>query len=321
MTAFRRAIPALLISIVALAQPAHSRELFDDEKPPAFSMGQSIYSDDTMGGYQIYAGNGMWQFENASIGWSGGRADSIPMGVLRMTRWEGDQIAAVQTLVTNIRGNNGAYWSGNPCEGEHLTKRNRGRGRFDDCMRIDVVSLNVQYKTQTFLRVYTVQSNTGGRYYEASMQISAAYLGFPGTGLADWDSAAVQVDPAKSEALAKLTRWAELYQEAAAEQMAYRKPADTFAAVPPLRDLRPAGAPPLHGSFPVPRVNSGASYVFCETTKSMVREAPGSCPAVAPDPAVPMIQIVKERSASYVYCESSKSMVMEGAGDCPKPKR
>lgn len=321
MTAFRRAIPALLISIVALAQPAHSRELFDDEKPPAFSTGQSIYSDDTMGGYQIYAGNGMWQFQDASISWSGGRADSIPMGVLHMTRWEGDQLAAVQTLVTNIRGNNGAYWSGNPCEGEHLVMRNRGRGRFDDCMRIDVVPVTVRATSHAFLRIHTVQTNTAGRYYEAIVQISAAYLGFPGSSPADWGSAVVQADPAKAEALAKLTRWAQAYQDAAAEQMAYRKPADTFAAVPPLRDLRPAGAPPLHSSFPVPRVNSGASYVFCETTKSMVREAPGSCPATAPGPAVPVIQIVKERSASYVYCESSKSMVMEGTDDCPKPKR
>jgi len=91
------AVRFLRAQCLAQGQVAHSRELFDDDKPPTFSAGQSIYGDDTIGNYQLYAGNGYWQFEDASISWSGGRADSIPMGVLRLTRWEGDEIVAAQT--------------------------------------------------------------------------------------------------------------------------------------------------------------------------------------------------------------------------------
>lgn len=272
MTAFRWGFPALLIAFCALAPPAYSRELFDEEKPPTLTAGQAIQIDDTIGNYQIYAGNGAWQFERASIGWSGGRADSIPMGLLQMVRWEGAQIVAAQTIVANIRSNNGAYWSGAPCDGEHLAKRNRARGRYDDCMHIDVTSVTVGSRPETFLRVSTVQSNTAGRYYEATMLISAAYLGFPGSSTADWDGLAVKADTAKTQALARLNSWAELYQDAAAAQMNYRKPADAFAAVPKLKELRPVEAPMIQ----IVKDRS-AAYVFCESSKRMVMEGTDDC--------------------------------------------
>lgn len=193
------------------------------------------------------------------------------MGLLQMVRWEGAQIVAAQTIVANIRSNNGAYWSGAPCDGEYLAKRNRARGRYDDCMRIDVTSVTVGAKPETFLQVSTVQSNTAGRYYEATMLISAAYLGFKGSSVADWSNPAVQADPAKTQALSRLSAWAELYQDAAAAQMGYRKPADAFVAVPQLKELRPAEAPMIQ----IVKDRS-VSYVFCESSKNMVME--GDCP-------------------------------------------
>jgi hypothetical protein len=319
VTAFRLAIPALLISLLSFAHEASSRELFEEEKPPVFSIGQSIYSDDTLGNYQIYAGNGMWQFESASVSWSGGRADSIPIGVLRMTRWEGGEIIAAQTIVANIRANNGAFWSGSPCEGENLAKRNRGRGRYDDCMRIGATTITVGSTPEIFLQVDTVQSNAGGRYYAATLLINTTYLGFNGGTVADWSSATVQADPAKAQAIAKLTSWAERYQDAAAAQMDYRKPADTFAAVPKLSELRPADAAPLRNSLLAPVVQGrSASYVFCESSQSMVLEGAGDCPAIgAGGKPVARAAAKKGKSASYVFCESSKSMVLEDANNCP----
>lgn len=319
MTAFRLAIPALLISFLSFAQEASSRELFEDEKPPVFSIGQSIYGEDTLGNYQIYAGNGMWQFENASVSWSGGRADSIPMGVLRMTRWEGDEIIAAQTVVANIRANNGAFWSGSPCDGENLAQRNRGRGRYDDCMRIGATTITVGFIPQIFLQVDTVQSNSGGRYYAATILINTSYLGFNGSTAADWSASTVQSDPAKAQAIAKLTSWAEHYQDAAAAQMNYKKPLDAFAAVPKLRELRPADAAPLRSSFLASVVQGrSASYVFCESSQSMVLEGAGDCPAMGAG-GQPTARVVatKNKSASYVFCESSKSMVLEDADNCP----
>jgi len=70
-----RYVYALLISVLCTTPYAHSRELFEGSKPPAFARGQTINADDQIGGYQIYGGNGTWQFEDASISSSTGGAE------------------------------------------------------------------------------------------------------------------------------------------------------------------------------------------------------------------------------------------------------
>ncbi|WP_170211657.1 SHOCT domain-containing protein [Rhodoferax bucti] len=275
-----RAVLVFLFSLLGLLQGAHSRELFEGEKAPTFARGQYIYADDQIGGYQIYSGNGTWQFEDAKVSTSGGSADSIPLGVIRMTAWEAGEIAATQVIVTNLRSNNGAYWSGAPCDGESLAKRVRGRGRLDDCMTIKVDSTTVGSKQETFLVVHTVQSQTGGRYYIGTVAFNVSYLGFPGTAAPEWNKYTVQSDPAKAALLAKLQSWAELYQDAVAAQMDYRRAADTFAAVPKLKDLKPVSTPVAK---PAVVASKGASYVFCESTKSMVLEG-SECPVQAVEP-------------------------------------
>jgi len=275
------AVSIFACALLAQGPLAHSRELFDDEKVPTLTVGQSVYGDDTIGNYQLYAGNGYWQFEDASISWSGGRADSIPMGVLRLTRWEGDEIVAAQTVIANLRASNGAFWSGAPCEGDYLHTRKRGRGRYDDCMAIGVNTISVGPRQETFLNVTTVQSNSGGRYYSATVLFNVSYLGFQSSNAADWTSQTIKTDPEKASVFAKLMNWAERYQDAAAAQIDYRKPADTFAAVPKLKDVRSDKAQMETAKPRVPLVNGrSASYVFCETTKRMELEGTDACPSM-----------------------------------------
>jgi hypothetical protein len=266
---YMRAIYALLISLLCIAQSAHSREIFEGRKAPTFAREQTIYAEDQVGGYQIYAGNGTWQFEDATVSYSGGRADSIPIGVIRMTSWEAGEIVATQVIHANLGSNNGAYWSGSPCEGESLAKRNRGRGRFDDCMMIKANSITVGSKPVTFLVVTTVQSQSSGRYYYGAVAFNAAYLGFPGTVETEWNKYTVQSDAAKAALLDKLRAWAELYQDAVAAQMDYRRPPDTFAAVPMLKSLKPGLATVVK---PADTPRKGPSYVFCDSNKTMVLE-------------------------------------------------
>jgi len=271
----KRAISVLLFSTTCLAQGVHSRELFDEEKTPNFAKGQIIFATDEIGGYQIYRGNGTWQFDDARVTTSGGSADSIPIGIIRMSLWDAGNMVATQVVAANLRSNNGAYWSGSPCDGESLVKRNRGRGRYDDCMTIKVDTITVGAKQETLLVVNTVQSQAGGRYYIGNVGVNVTYLGFPGSSAVEWNKFAVESNPAKAAAIAKLQNWAELYQDAAAAQMDYRRPPDTFAAVPRLKDL-------LVASNAIPRPNvapsKGASYVFCESSKKMVLEG-GECKA------------------------------------------
>jgi len=270
MVAIRKpTISVLLLSLLGLVRGAHSRELFEDEKSPAFSRGQLIFATDQIGGYQIYRGNGTWQFEDAKVMSSGGSADTIPIGLIRMSLWDGSDIVATQFVAANLRANNGAYWTGSPCDGESLAKRNRGRGRYDDCMTIKVDTATVGAKQETFLVVNTVQSQTGGRYYIGTVGLNVASLGFPGSSAIEWNAFTVHSDPAKAAAMAKLQSWAELYQDAAAAQMDYRRPSDTFASVPRLLELL---VKPNNAQKPKVIPPKGASYVFCESSKKMVLE-------------------------------------------------
>lgn len=274
-----RAILVLLFSILGLSQNALSRELFEGENAPTFWKGEAIYSADRIGGYQIYSGNGTWQFADARVTFSSGSASSIPMGEIRMTLWEGGELSATHVVTANLRSNNGAYWNGSPCDGESLAKRNRGGGRYDDCMTIKAQSLPVDAKPQTFLMVNTVESQTGGRYYAGTVGINVAYLGFPGSSALEWSNSAVQSDPAKASVLAKLVGWAEKYQDAVAAQMDYRRPADTFSSVPKLRELKVVPAVSATTQRPAVTSAKGASFVFCESSKTMVKEGSGACHA------------------------------------------
>jgi hypothetical protein len=291
----KRAIATLLLAFFGFVQDAISRELFEGSKVPTFSRGQSIFADDQVGGYQIYGGTNAWSFEDAKVDYSGGGASSIPLGYLRMTFWEDGEIAAIQTVLANLAANSGAYWSGSPCDGESIAKRNRSRGRYDDCMTIKVESFPVGSKQETFLVVNTVQSQSGGRYYIGTVGVNVAYLGFPGSTALQWNKFAVQSDSAKKSGLAKLTSWAESYQDAAAAQMDYRRPADTFSSVPKLRELKVLETAPVTIQKPATSANKGVVYVFCESTKSMVVEGGIDCPSQPTPVADSTVKTIEKR--------------------------
>lgn len=313
--------PLALACLVAasIGAPAHAKELFVDSKAPNMVRGNPIESDDLIGGYQIYTGDGAWVFDAATINWSNGSADSIPIGQLSMGQWDKGSLLAAQSITANLRANNGAYWSGSPCQGESLGSRVRSRGRYDDCMRIHAISMPVNYVPTTFIHTHTVQSNTGGRYYAASMLINVQRLGFDGTTVADWTPAAVAANPEKAKAIEYITQWAYHYQDAAAAQMDYRRAPDTFAAVPAIRDIFPTDFNARASARTRTTVaQHSTSFTFCEATQTMVREGVESCPgtpstAPARKAATP---VQPQRSVSYVYCEATGRMEVEGSANC-----
>lgn len=317
-----RAKPLALACMVgaAIGATAHAKELFVDAKAPDMARGAPIESDDLIGGYQIYKGDGVWKFETARVDWSGGPADSIPIGSVGMGLWDKGSLVAVQYISANLRANNGAYLMGNPCQGESLVARIRSRGRYDDCMRINAISAPVNYVPTTLIQAFTVQSNTGGRYYAASVLFNVKYLGFGGTTEADWTPAAVAANPEKTKAIEYITQWAQLYQDAAAAQMDYRRAPDTFAAVPAIRDIFPADfIARASARTRTADAQRSTSFTFCEATQTMVREGVEACPGTpsasparqAAAPAQP------NRSVSYVYCEATGRMEVQGTANCP----
>jgi hypothetical protein len=308
------AIGCMLIS-------AQAKELFEGEKEPVLIAGQYINSDSTIGGYQIYQGGQRWTYHSGTLSWSGGRADSIPLGELMMSTWAPDGMIAVQSLDANLRINNGAYWSGEPCSGTHLARRNLNRGRDDNCMVVDALEVPIANQPKTFLRMRTVQSASSGRYYAASLMINADYLGADNVPSSEWTAETVQTDPKKASAFKKFYTWAERYQDAAAQQMDFRKPADTFVAVPDLRVLKAAGPKPAIDESTKAKVNNRSkSWTYCETSKSMINEADGYCPATAVEAAANPSATKNGRApnapVAYVFCEATKSMEPEGLGNC-----
>lgn len=313
---------AACLAIACISVGAQAKELFEGEKEPTLIAGQYIDSNSTVGGYQIYEGGQRWTYHSGTLSFSGGRADSIPMGEVMLSTWAPDGMIAVQSVDANLRINNGAYWSGDPCNGPHLGRRTLSRGRDDNCMIVDTLEIPIENKPKTFLRVKTVQSTSSGRYYAATLLINTDYLGADNVPSSEWTTESVQSDPKKASAFKKFYAWAERYQDAAARQMDFRKPVDTFDAVPDLRMLRAASPKPTIDESTKAMVNSRSiSWKFCETTKTMVNEADGYCPATeveaAANPAATKNGRQRVPSVAYVFCEATKTMEPENSGNCP----
>jgi len=256
-----------------------ARELFVRNKVPEFPKGEAIYPEDTVGGYPIYGGNGVWRFDSAKVDWSTGRADSIPIGSIQMSLWEDGKFSAVLSISAALQSTRSSGWSGNPCSGEHLFSRNKGRGSSDDCLIIDAVNVSVGPQQHTLLAASTVESGSDGRLYTSTVLIDAEYLGFPATTASDWSKVSVQSDTAKSATFSKVVAWAEKYQDASGLLMDWSRPKDAFNAVPKLSELKGQAQIKTQSKA---AVRTGArpevAYVFCESSRTMIEEGKQDCP-------------------------------------------
>ena len=190
-------LASVCMALAFIGAPSHAKELFVDGKAPDMLRGSPIEYDDLIGGYQIYKGDGFWKLVTAEVDWSRGSADSIPIGYVRMAQGDDNTIVAIQTVTANLRSNNGAYWSGEPCKGESLASRIRSRGRFDDCMRMDAVSMPVGNPASpsfesTRCNPIPVAAITPRAYWSTQ-----STLGFSDTSVADWTPSVVASDPRK----------------------------------------------------------------------------------------------------------------------------
>lgn len=261
-----------------LSLSSQAAELFEGRKAPTFTAGRIIESGDTAGGYPLYLVGGPWYFADAKLYESSGRAESIPLGLIRLSSWDNGHIAAVQALSVNLGANNGVGWSGAPCGGEHLVMRNLAQGRTDNCMTIDPISFAMGSQSRTLLAVVVTETNSGGRYYVLTIGIDSEFLGYSGATTSDWNKFALQADKAKAATIARMTTWAERLQDAATTLMSFNKPMDAFVNLPGIRDLRDANAHTKAPDSPTPLPRpAGKSYTFCESTKKMVQEGT-DCP-------------------------------------------
>ena len=107
-------------------------------------------------------------------------------------------------------------------------------------MTIDPRIINVGATPTLFLTIALTNTGSMGRYYRLNLFINAGQLGIKNTGLADWTKEDLKVDAKKQEALDRLTKWAELLQDASIQAFDFSKPQDVYAKIPPLANLLPA---------------------------------------------------------------------------------
>lgn len=236
-------IGCLLLLACTAHQGVAAKEWFEDAKLQLPVVGEKAAPDDTIAGYPIYLGAGDWRYMHGAVSTSGGSADSIPMGVLRLSYTDPQGLVSVQGVAANLRSNNGGYWTGTPCSANHLVVRSKGKGRTDDCMTIDAIPMTVGFDKVVGLDVRVTESSSSGRYYAMSVSIPVERMGLPGTSLADWTAARIQEDPNKKQLVEKLTTWAEKLQDSAGKLMDYSKPKDAFSQVPNFADLLVSKSP------------------------------------------------------------------------------
>ena len=225
--------------LVLAAIQSYGADLFQDGKLRDIKKGDLIVSTDTIGGYPIYQDDGRWQFASSALSQSTG-TEIIKMGEVFLDYYQGSEMLARQWLKATLTSGSIGNWNGTPCSPDHMVVRNKGRGKQDNCMTIDPRIINVGATPTLFLTIALTNTGSMGRYYRLNLSVNASQLGIKNSGVGDWTKEDLKVDVKKQEVLDRLTKWAELLQDASIQAFDFSKPQDVYAKIPLLTSLLPA---------------------------------------------------------------------------------
>jgi hypothetical protein len=271
----------LLMAVVT--QLSWAQELFPKEVARTFEPAQLLESDATIGGYAIYQGDIPWHVldlktnEN-NVGTKFGKA--------RLVAVIGNDFLGEAYLSANInnRSSTRGYYSADLCSAatKHLVVIDKVRGELDNCMTIDALHANVGGRDMVLLFTHIRNTQSNNRLYDVSIYLNVAHLGFPNSSIADWTSENIANDTKKSQLLEKVTNWAKQLQDGINAAVAFGKSQDAFASVPPISSLMVSNAALYKEAFEAyisqkKRPKAGVSYVFCESSKTMVAEGSSDC--------------------------------------------
>ena len=218
---------------------SYGADLFQDGKLRDIKKGDLIVATDTIGGYPIYQDDGRWQFVSSKQ-WQSTGGDTIKMGEVSLHYFQGSELLAWQSLQATLAAGTISNWHGTPCSPDHLVVRNTGKGKQDNCMTIDPRIINIGATPTLFLTIALTNTGSMGRYYRLNLSVNAGQLGIKNSGVGDWTKEDLKVDAKKQEVLDRLTKWAELLQDASIQAFDFSKPQDVYAKIPPLANLLPA---------------------------------------------------------------------------------
>lgn len=231
-------LACILATAAALTCPiAHAEDLFSDNIAHDFKLGNKpteLSEDSTIGGYPIFRGGWNWHVTSGKSTLTSTRL--LTLGTVQMVSANANNRFAM--IVTTASLNQAAvYYTAEPCKGSHLQAVNKGGGRSDNCMTIDAEALSIGSEHPLFLVLNVRNSQNSGRFYNITMYLPFQELGFPDAKASDWTEQSFTADTRKKEFIDKVSIWAQTLQTGVSQAIAYDKPQNAFAGVPPLADL------------------------------------------------------------------------------------
>ncbi|MDR7305748.1 hypothetical protein [Rhodoferax saidenbachensis] len=264
------------IFIGLVAQFTQAADLFPKGVSRSFQRLDTLEDDATIGGYAMYQGGRTWktlaiQDQTNNM--------NIRIGTAQFVSPVGNNFFAEMRVVASLSGaEEYGYFSADVCSPAkaHLFVSKKAGGTMDNCLTIDPYAANIGGRDLVTLVVNVRNSQSNWRLYDTTIYLNLAYLGYTNTTISDWSATAVANDAGKGKLIEKVGSWAKQLQDGVNTAIAYRKPQDAFASVPPLSSLMVWDETALKA--PSQSRNAGSSYVFCESSKTMVLEGAKDCP-------------------------------------------
>lgn len=238
------------VALGLVCQTAGAEDLFIDAQPREIAQGTVLAPDTTIGGYAIYPGEGKWVFLGSKSHVLTGPATAWH-GSATLVNVEAGGLSAIMNLYADIRSaGTSASWRSAPCNPGPLVVVNKQNGRFDNCMTIDAIKVNINQRDTTMLQVKVTLNGTNARYYSQTLLLNPDQFGFKGTVPGDWAESARANQPAMQAFMERLRLWAIRLHDASAVAFGSGKPADAFREVESWRILSSATADPAVRSRP-----------------------------------------------------------------------
>jgi hypothetical protein len=219
----------LLILFLASISPVVKALDFIDNGQfnPLVKNGYKVQPGDTFWGYPIFAPDNDWFVTYTQMANTSGSADSVKQPIIAFARYEGGKFVIGQTITVTIGTSNGQRWMGEPCGGEKTIKINFVRGGLDRCATAEIQSIRIDGNQTDILSVNFLETNQGGRLYQATIIIHYLNLGFTN----------LEVTDRSSEFNKRLKDWMGRFLDSVVKAATYEKPINAFAGVPSLSTI------------------------------------------------------------------------------------
>ena len=197
-----------------------------DQINPLVEKGYKVKSDDTFGGYAVYAPEGDWRVYHHAIGYGMLRVTKIPMPRVAMSRFAGKNLLMTQEIQISTLPLSAGAWEGDPCAGSKIVKIIVPNGRHDRCAVAEIQKMKIGSIPTDTLKIMFIETNNNGRYYRTVFNIHFENMGYTRDEVSD----------PESDFNARLKAWMSQFLDGVVAAASYEKPGDAFNGVPTFAD-------------------------------------------------------------------------------------